>query len=497
MTENHPDSGYSDSELGDLKIAHKLDYDHYWAVLAGKKEQVEFKNSVRKFLGYGFLPLFLFCLNAFYFQWADSFYLWRAEALLRGDLSLTSTQKQLELFLNNVMNKNSAEYFRLNGVLLSKKGFEEAALQSFQKAYDLAPEDDALGALLTNAYTAKGDAKAIPILIKLTASDSQMSKVALWRKLVYLQIKTNADRDALSNVDKLLARHPKDPSFLYYKATLSCKAGDFNDGIKHYKSAIAYGFKDPVIFSELASALCDANQFEESLEMSNKAIESGVNDYDTYLARGRANYALKDFNGALEDYKTASGLVAGRVSPGEVLRILNEINGDIEQASQGLQKAQLQQEQEQLRIEQERRKTLIVPGQSLGQTSLGMTTAQVQQLLGAPSEWDGDIMIYRGTGVRRNFVAIRFQYDQATDILFSSSDFSTDRGITVASVPDPADFGQFKTASGYCKLFELGTGGFIILKFGDHFPIGVVTKTSAKYFNNTDWISESRLWRGN
>ncbi|HEY9786480.1 MAG TPA: caspase family protein [Candidatus Obscuribacterales bacterium] len=135
--------------------------------------------------------------------------------------------------------------------------------------------------------------------------------------------------------------------------------------------------------------------------------------------------------------------------------------------------------------------SLIIPGKSLGRTQLGMSSEQVLNLLGKPTETSNNVLTYRAAD-RRLFVSMRFVDNRMTEVAFSSPVFTTATGIRLsnfhtmsARFKAPVDFQNF-------RVYTLGTGGLTIAVPLDdpENPVGIVGAFDA-ILDDLSWIPRS------
>ncbi len=112
---------------------------------------------------------------------------------------------------------------------------------------------------------------------------------------------------------------------------------------------------------------------------------------------------------------------------------------------------------------------LIVPGQSVGRTSIGMSRQAVENLLGKPSSENSGTLVYR-TADRKYFLALRLASDSVNEILFSSPAFVTSSGIGVDSFSANRGAMKFSDLAGPYKSYESKPGLSFVVKDGGEVP---------------------------
>ncbi len=111
---------------------------------------------------------------------------------------------------------------------------------------------------------------------------------------------------------------------------------------------------------------------------------------------------------------------------------------------------------------------LIVPGVSVGRTSIGMNRQAVENLLGKPSSENSGTLVYR-TADHKYFLALRLSGDSVTEIMFSSPAFVTAGGVGIDSFVSMKASLKFSDLAGPYKTYESGGLSFVV-KDGSELP---------------------------
>ncbi|MFA7336867.1 MAG: caspase family protein [Candidatus Obscuribacterales bacterium] len=113
---------------------------------------------------------------------------------------------------------------------------------------------------------------------------------------------------------------------------------------------------------------------------------------------------------------------------------------------------------------------LIVPGQSVGRTSIGMSRQAVENLLGKPSSENSGTLVYR-TADHKYFLALRLAGDSINEILFSSPAFVTSGGVGLDSFASNRASMKVSDLAGPYKAYETKTAGLsFLVKDGSEVP---------------------------
>ena len=111
---------------------------------------------------------------------------------------------------------------------------------------------------------------------------------------------------------------------------------------------------------------------------------------------------------------------------------------------------------------------LIVPGVSVGRTSIGMNRQAVENLLGKPSSENSGTLVYR-TADHKYFLALRLSADSVSEIMFSSPAFVTAGGVGIDSFASNKASLKFSDLAGPYKTYETGGLSFVV-KDGSELP---------------------------
>jgi hypothetical protein len=127
--------------------------------------------------------------------------------------------------------------------------------------------------------------------------------------------------------------------------------------------------------------------------------------------------------------------------------------------------------------------TLIVPGSSLAKAKLGMNKNTLLELLGEPSNEQGDHLAY-WTKDGQTFLCVNFVNDSISDIVFSSKDFLSDNGLSVSNFTSTGHRDLFlppkQDARNSSQIYTLKQGGLSMAKRTNAIPIGWIHAKGAQ-----------------
>lgn len=117
---------------------------------------------------------------------------------------------------------------------------------------------------------------------------------------------------------------------------------------------------------------------------------------------------------------------------------------------------------------------LLVPGQSVARMNLGMTTAEVLNLLGKPTFISDNVITY-WTSDRKYFLSVLFKTGVVAEIAFNSPAFKTAGMVSLSNYSSYSK--QFSKPQN--STITLLDGGFSIVERGKDSPVGVIFKKRA------------------
>jgi hypothetical protein len=129
---------------------------------------------------------------------------------------------------------------------------------------------------------------------------------------------------------------------------------------------------------------------------------------------------------------------------------------------------------------------LLVPGQSVARMNLGMTSAEVLNLLGKPT-YSSDNVITYWTSDRKYFLSVLLKTGVVTEIAFNSPAFKTASMITLSNYS--AHSREFSKPSN--SSITLLDGGFSIVERGNDLPVGVIFKKRGAQAPSGWWDAHS------
>ena len=115
--------------------------------------------------------------------------------------------------------------------------------------------------------------------------------------------------EALVYYTKAISINPKNDMYYLSRGTAKMLLPDLT-AIEDFNKSIELNPKNELAYFCLGKIYCNFGYFEESLEYLNKSIQySNGKDENMYIFRAGIKMALKDYNGAISDYKKALTII--------------------------------------------------------------------------------------------------------------------------------------------------------------------------------------------
>ena len=193
------------------------------------------------------------------------------------------------------------------GLTKAAQGKLNEAVEFFQKALKLNPQDESIRLNLAKAFSDQGmDGEALPHFKK--ATELMPGNANAWIGLGKTFVNLQNEHDALDCYNKALAIDSKLIGGWSNKAFALFKLGKYQDSLNCYDEAITLEPNNPVAWSEKGVVLHALQKYEEAISNYDKAIEINPNLATAYLNKGAALKELKRNQEALSLCKTALNL---------------------------------------------------------------------------------------------------------------------------------------------------------------------------------------------
>jgi protein O-GlcNAc transferase len=193
------------------------------------------------------------------------------------------------------------------GLIRASQGKFNEAVEFFQKALKLNPQDESIRLNLAKAFSDQGmDGEALPHFKK--ATELMPGNVSAWISLGKTLSNLQNEHDAIDCYNKALAIDSKLISGWSNKAFALFKLGNYQDSLNCYDEAISLEPNNPVAWSEKGVVLHTLQKYEGAIFNYDKAIEINPNLAAAFLNKGAALKELKRNQEALSFCKIALNL---------------------------------------------------------------------------------------------------------------------------------------------------------------------------------------------
>ena len=193
------------------------------------------------------------------------------------------------------------------GLTKAAQGKLKEAIEFFQRALKLNPQDESIRLNLAKAFSDQGmDEEALPHFKK--ATELMPGNANAWIGLGKILSNLQNEHDAIDCYNKALAIDSKLIGGWSNKAFALFKLGKYQDSLNCYDVAITLEPNNPVAWSEKGVVLHALQKYDEAISNYDKAIEINPNLTIAYLNKGAALKELKFNQEALNLCKTALNL---------------------------------------------------------------------------------------------------------------------------------------------------------------------------------------------
>jgi tetratricopeptide (TPR) repeat protein len=191
-------------------------------------------------------------------------------------------------------------YYKM-GVACQNMLKEDLALDCFQKAASLDPENNAYSFSLAKAFYNAGKFRmAEPMLKKICYLDSMNWAYAYYLSGIYMQ--TDRYEDAIEVYGRFLKNDST--NYVYHDkiAFASLKNGDFPAAIEWYNKSLSLNEHNLTAIKNLSWLYASNMQPDTAIQLLSKGIEIDSTDLDLHIRRAQINFSKNWTKKALDDY---------------------------------------------------------------------------------------------------------------------------------------------------------------------------------------------------
>ncbi len=200
-----------------------------------------------------------------------------SKRLIAVETGYNSARESQELKTNVSPNKQTAEEYFYRGLSKYELGDYNGAIQDYNKAIQLAPDN-------TSAYINRGNSKS----------------------------NLGDENGAIQDYNKAIQLAPDDALAYYNRGISKSNLGDENGAIQDYNKAIQLAPDDALAYINRGNSKGKLGDYNGSIQDYNKAIQLAPDNTSVYINRGISKSNLGDYNGACLDWSKAGELGAPR-----------------------------------------------------------------------------------------------------------------------------------------------------------------------------------------
>lgn len=200
--------------------------------------------------------------------------------------------------------KHQAKHLKNRGVEKATSGDQQAAIQLYNQAIQLNPNDAEAHYKRGNINYELGNLDAaITDYTKTIQLQPDYANAYYNRGLVYYD--QQAYQSAIQDYNQLIKLKPNDSEAYYKRGLVYFTLKNHTQAIEDYTQAIRLNPNDAAAYISRGLALAAAGDKQAALQDYTQAIRLDANNPDAYYSRGRARFFLADYQGAKEDYSEA------------------------------------------------------------------------------------------------------------------------------------------------------------------------------------------------
>lgn len=202
------------------------------------------------------------------------------------DLAVAEIQKLID------SNPGEARYHLLMAEVYSANNMQEKALESYQKALAIDPDDPYINLSVAESFRQKKDVDGAQPFLRKAFGSSELDIDSKVKILVgfYLMSESNENlkKNALELIDITIATHPNDPKSWSVGGDFAFRDKDYPVAQSRFEKAVELDKSKFVIWSQLLYVDSELNDFNKMLVHGKEAVELFPNEPSVYLLYGLA-----------------------------------------------------------------------------------------------------------------------------------------------------------------------------------------------------------------
>jgi superkiller protein 3 len=223
--------------------------------------------------------------------------------ILRTEAELSNSPKAKQAYSQEVKKLAVEEYF-VKGFNAQENGAYDQAMDYYQKAIELTPQDAIVYNKMGAAYAAKSDYTQAMIYFK-KALEIDPNNAYAYNNLgnVYASIKEYTQ--AIYCFQKAILIAPYEAYAYNNLGNAYSSQHNYVNAIEQYMQAVKIDPSFAGAYSNMGTAYADLQNYNQAIDCYNKAISLDPGFSDAYNNLGYANYELKNYEQALTYFKKA------------------------------------------------------------------------------------------------------------------------------------------------------------------------------------------------
>ncbi|MBI5203982.1 MAG: tetratricopeptide repeat protein [Nitrospirae bacterium] len=216
-------------------------------------------------------------------------------------------EKKIEQYNEAVKGLSATDWFK-KGLTLGKAGNHQEALNAFNKAIELNPQDTATHYNRGTAYSNLGNyQQAINDFNKAIGLNPQDAEAYNNRGVAYSNLGNY--QQAINDLTKVIELNPQYDAKAYNNRGFAyAKLENYQKAIKDFNKTIELNPQDAEAYYNRGVAYGMLGNHQQAIKDFNKAIQLDPKDASAYYNRGAAYAQLKNYQKTIEDYEIAARL---------------------------------------------------------------------------------------------------------------------------------------------------------------------------------------------
>lgn len=207
-------------------------------------------------------------------------------------------------FLWGNYEKNRIQELQTRGLERARSGDKQGAIQEFNSAIELNPNNAEAYYKRANAlYDLGSYQNAIDDYTAAIKINPSYVNSYFNRGLTYYEM--GKYREAIADYTMTIKLDPKDADAYNKRGVAYHQLGDYQAALQDYTKAISLNPEDPTAYINRGLSASAAGNKQGAIADYTEALRKDPSNADAFYSRGRARFFLADYKGAMEDYTQA------------------------------------------------------------------------------------------------------------------------------------------------------------------------------------------------